>query len=50
MAAFINPKLIFNNTTNRVKTLENIILFKKKIFIFSAQNLTVIDIKGVYNG
>jgi hypothetical protein len=50
MAEFINPKLIFNNTTNRVKTLENIILFKKKIFIFSAQNLTVIDIKGVYNG
>ena len=50
MAEFINPKLIFNNTTNRVKTLENIILFKKKIFIFSVQNLTVIDIKGVYNG
>jgi hypothetical protein len=50
MAEFINPKLIFNNTTNRVKTLENIVLFKKKIFIFSPQNLTVIDIKGVYNG
>lgn len=50
MAEFINPKLIFNNTTNGVKTLENIVLFKEKFFIFSAQNLTVIDIKGVYNG
>jgi len=38
------------NAINRVKTLENIVLFKKKIFIFNAQNLTVIDIKGVYNG
>jgi hypothetical protein len=50
MAEFFNPKLIFINTTNRVKTLENIILFKEKIFIFNVQNLTVIDIKGVYNG
>jgi len=50
MIEFFSPKLIFINAINRVKTLENIVLFKKKIFIFSAQNLTVIDIKGVYNG
>jgi len=50
MIEFFNLKLIFNKAINRVKAIENIILFKKKIFIFTAQNLTVIDFKGVYNG
>jgi hypothetical protein len=50
MLEFFNLKLIFNKAINRVKTVENIILFKKKIFIFTAQNLTAIDLKGVYNG